>query len=429
MKKLSFFHTLVLVSFLFQVFTSRSISQWQTYQTPVQSRFSDVCVVNQNIIWASGGTVVRTTNAGQTWIVAGTGLPSVQFYHITATDENNAWITGGTNSERLFRTTNSGLNWTEQFYSQPKWINGIHFFNASTGIFLRDPYTPPSNDTVGFFITRNGGLNWYRSPNTPRASLMLIDHCMSVFDTSLVCFLDENKLYRLIGGLDNPWQSVTVDSMSPYSTSACFINSNTGYLADGAGSTFRLLQSTNSGQNWSIISRDSSMSVYRLQCFGNSPLFFVSGPSDIKVSTNSGINWQYRVEYSNSDSISLGGMDGFDTTSVWIAGNKGRLFKYNPAYIGISQLSTLVPESFKLYQNYPNPFNPSTKIKFDLPNAGKLSFRVYDILGKKIHELSEYKTSGVYEIDFDASGYSSGVYYYSIEFDEFTQTRKMVVIK
>ncbi len=429
MKKLSFFHTLVLISFMFQIFASRSISQWQTYQTPVQSRFSDVCVVNQNIIWASGETVVRTTNGGVSWIIAGTGLPAVQFYHIAAIDENNAWVTGGAFSGgQIFRTTNGGINWVEQTYSQPYWINGIHFFNANTGVFLRDPLNPPSNDTAGFFITRNGGLNWYRSLNTPRTTA-LVDHCMSVFDTNFVSFQDDNNFYRLTGGLDNPWQSVSIDSMGVYSTSSCFVNSSTGYLADGVGNKFRLWNSTNGGQNWSIISRDSSMSIYKLQCFANSPLFFVSGPYSIGVSTNSGNSWHYRITYPFADSISLGGMDGFDTTSVWIAGNKGRLFKYNLAYIGINQLSTQIPGAFRLYQNYPNPFNPSTKIKFDLPNAGKLSFRIYDILGKEIYELSEYRTSGVYEIDFDASDYSSGVYYYLIECGEFAQTKKMILLK
>ena len=429
MKKLSFFLALALITLWLLIFNSISISQWQTYQTPVQTRFSDVSVVNQNIIWASGGTVVKTTNAGQNWIVAGTGLPSVQFYHIAATDENNVWVTGEAfNGGQIFHTTNGGLNWTEQFYSQPFWINGIHFFNASTGIFLRDHSFAPAIDTVGFFITRNGGANWYRSANSPITTI-LTDMCMSAFDTNLVWFYDNNKFYRLSGGLDNPWQSVIIDSMIGYNASACFVNSSTGYLADDVGNNFRLWKSTNSGQNWSVISRDSTMSIYKLQCFENSNLFFVNGGLDIRVSTNSGLNWQYRVEYQYSDSISLAGMDGYDINSVWIAGNKGRLFRYNSAYIGLNQVSTLVPESFKLYQNYPNPFNPSTKIKFDLPNAGKIGFSVYDILGKEIYELSEYTTSGVYEIVFDASDYSSGVYYYSIEFGEFIQSKKMIMLK
>jgi hypothetical protein len=105
--------------------------------------------------------------------------------------------------------------------------------------------------------------------------------------------------------------------------------------------------------------------------------------------------------------------------------------------IGIEPISTEIPLKFELAQNYPNPFNPVTKIRFSIPNA-PLSFgeglgvglRIYDVLGKEIALLvNENLKPGIYEIDWNAENLPSGVYFYSLITNEFTQTKKMVVVK
>jgi hypothetical protein len=90
-----------------------------------------------------------------------------------------------------------------------------------------------------------------------------------------------------------------------------------------------------------------------------------------------------------------------------------------------------VPEDFALYQNYPNPFNPVTTIRYQLPEVSRVSCAVYDIMGRKVKELedSELKQPGTYEIIFDASALSSGVYFYKITTNKYAATRKMIVVK
>src|SRR4030095_7440656 len=89
-----------------------------------------------------------------------------------------------------------------------------------------------------------------------------------------------------------------------------------------------------------------------------------------------------------------------------------------------------VPNHYMLSQNYPNPFNPVTNIKFGLPKGDKVKLAVYEILGREVAVLvNEYKPSGTYEIKFDASGYSSGVYFYKLETRDFTETKKMLLVK
>ncbi len=95
----------------------------------------------------------------------------------------------------------------------------------------------------------------------------------------------------------------------------------------------------------------------------------------------------------------------------------------------------LSPHSFTLYQNYPNPFNPTTKIKYSIPAVGansnsSVQLKVYDILGKEVAVLvNEYKKPGSYEVLFDGSKFSSGVYFYRLEAGNFTDTKKIILLK
>lgn len=90
----------------------------------------------------------------------------------------------------------------------------------------------------------------------------------------------------------------------------------------------------------------------------------------------------------------------------------------------------LLPTHFVLGQNFPNPFNPTTKITWQSPVSGKQTLKVYDVLGNEVATLvDEIRNSGIYEIDFDASKLSSGVYFYQLKAGDFLQTKKMILIK
>ncbi|HQJ46354.1 MAG TPA: T9SS type A sorting domain-containing protein, partial [Ignavibacteriaceae bacterium] len=89
-----------------------------------------------------------------------------------------------------------------------------------------------------------------------------------------------------------------------------------------------------------------------------------------------------------------------------------------------------LPKDFALAQNYPNPFNPSTIIEYQLPKVSNVSLKVYDILGNEIVTLvNENKEAGNYEVEFNASRISSGIYFYKLQADNKTFIKKMSVIK
>ncbi|MFA6979617.1 MAG: T9SS type A sorting domain-containing protein [Ignavibacteriaceae bacterium] len=88
------------------------------------------------------------------------------------------------------------------------------------------------------------------------------------------------------------------------------------------------------------------------------------------------------------------------------------------------------PKSYSLNQNYPNPFNPNTTISYSIANPGLVTVKIFNILGEEILQLvNEYKNSGSYSVNFDASRLSSGIYFYSLTSGSFISTKKMVVLK
>jgi hypothetical protein len=88
------------------------------------------------------------------------------------------------------------------------------------------------------------------------------------------------------------------------------------------------------------------------------------------------------------------------------------------------------PFHFELSQNYPNPFNPITRIRYQIPEPAFVTIKVYDVLGNEMETvIKEEMTAGKYEIEFDGSKLSSGIYYYRITADDFIQTKKMILLK
>ncbi|RPI05026.1 MAG: T9SS C-terminal target domain-containing protein [Ignavibacteriae bacterium] len=88
------------------------------------------------------------------------------------------------------------------------------------------------------------------------------------------------------------------------------------------------------------------------------------------------------------------------------------------------------PTAYSISQNYPNPFNPTTTISFALPQSGFTTLTVYDILGREVHMLLNKKVeAGIHEINFDATNFQSGVYFYKIQSGNFSQIKKMVFMK
>jgi hypothetical protein len=146
-------------------------------------------------------------------------------------------------------------------------------------------------------------------------------------------------------------------------------------------------------------------------------------------STDGGINWTQKNE----------GFDGstlinsvHSNTSVVLSGTKGRSIWRRPysEFVGINLISTEIPSEYSLGQNYPNPFNPITNVKFSIINAGDVKIVVYDLMGREMQTLVNEKLKpGKYEVMFDGSMLASGVYFYRMIANNYSETKKLIILK
>ena len=119
-----------------------------------------------------------------------------------------------------------------------------------------------------------------------------------------------------------------------------------------------------------------------------------------------------------------------DILTTASTGNKVTWLENTTIITHLEDESYNIPDQFHLYQNYPNPFNPTTKISYQIPETGFVSIKVYDVLGNNIATLiNGQKPKGKYEVEFDAIGLTSGIYYYQLKTDEFVETKKMILMK
>lgn len=316
----------------------------------------------------------RTTNAGGSWEILNLGDAS--FSEINFIDSSTGWLLCGQN-KKVCKTTNGGNSFEEYIISDSTGqliFTCMKFINSSTG------WVAGSGPV---YRTTNGGISWN-----------YISHI------------------ELIGG-----NVIPVYSMD-------FINEFTGYMVGTSGYIYR---TTNGGNNWI----KSQLAFSFLSCikFVNSQTGWTCGYNgELYKTINSGVNWT-KI---NLDSTSnFRNMFFLNENLGWILSNENKIFKTTTGgNVFIMNTSSNVPDKFSLLQNYPNPFNPSTTINFQIPKNNFVSLKVYDINGREISELvNENMNAGEYKINFDGSSLPSGVYYYKLTSDNFSETKKMILIK
>lgn len=153
-------------------------------------------------------------------------------------------------------------------------------------------------------------------------------------------------------------------------------------------------------------------------------------------------NFQPVSDDTSANISTFSAVTGIDSNYFYIFGgyknpnilNTAKKYSFiTPPPIGIHQTSENIPGKFKLYQNYPNPFNPSTKIKFDISENLKnenIFIKVFDVTGRQVYFYAlQGLNAGSYEMIFDGKNLTSGVYFFTLSFQNFKETRKMILIK
>ncbi len=380
--------------------------------------------------------ILRSSNGGINWTVISPSPTSIaDFYSIDMLDANTGFICG--NRSAVYKTVNSGLNWDSLIIPNiPAGLilSKVDFVNAQTGwIFSR--FATGNDSTI--FKTTNGGVNWFKQKFGT-----ISGNENSVYVASM---LDENNGW-ILNPKPRPWKTtnggVTWDSTAlsdNYLAGSLYgikmLNPLTGYCV---GSNNKVYKTTNGGTTpWISTGFSSStiITLYTLE-FTNSLEGVVMGTYGTSYYTsNGGVNWTNTSLLSSIDDIygSYLTSDGkiFAVTLV-----DACIFKNsNMISVGINNYSQEIPREYNLMQNYPNPFNPTTNIKFSIPSDAKrqtsdVKLIIFNILGRETATLvNEQLKPGTYEVTFDGSNLSSGIYFYKLTTGKYSETKKMIMIK
>ena len=173
----------------------------------------------------------------------------------------------------------------------------------------------------------------------------------------------------------------------------------------------------------------------RVLCFIVSGINLFAGTyqNGIFLSTNNGTNWTQKNQGFNVVPIVFS----LQIANNYIfAGTEQSVWRRSlTEIIGIQNISTEIPSAYSLSQNYPNPFNPTTNIKFEVArhggsSTGVVKMVIFDVMGREVQTLvNERLQPGTYEASFDGSMLNSGVYFYKLVVDGFSETKRMILIK
>jgi len=355
--------------------------------------FNRIIFINNNVGFTCGGTgsgtpyLYKTTNSGDNWFVVPS--PDKTFWDdMSVLNEDTIWLADGNGfNGGLIRTTNSGQNWTQQYFSASGNPDKIYMYDGDIGFF-----------STGFqlFKTTNSGFNWNVIPSEGGFSDMYLMDSLKGWKAA-----GDIKI-TTDGGLTWNSQNLPSGGMLYWSILSEFFNVNNdtmwavgGLIRYGPSNERGIVwKTTNGGVNWGFQIPDTSIHLWRYY-----HIDFVNKLNGWAFVPNSGVHTF---------------TGGNDTTF----------------YTGINQVSNKIPNAFKLHQNYPNPFNPNTNIKFDIKKSLFVKLIVYDILGKELIVLVNEKLNlGSYEIDWDGTDYTSGVYFYRLVTKDYSETKRMVLIK
>lgn len=445
MKKLILTVMLVLLS------ASISFSQQGWFLTNAPNvNYQSVFFINAQTGWASSArNVYKTTDGGISWNTLEYDSVNNINSKIYFLNENTGWILSYNENGApacgyigsTFLTTNGGLNWVRKSYEYCSRPMDMYFINANTGfIVYADEILFGGLTAVGKVTkTTNGGLHWM--------NVIYGGECRKIdFKNELtgyaLCYLwndfqrDTLALFKTTNGGTN-WSkfkdmtSIAEGRIDPYFNAVGISAKENNIYIIGKDSVF--LRSTDEGTSWQKI----YYAPYKRQVdldFVNSntgwTIFkYGTDTTNIMKTTNGGANWfNLRNPFSNN----LNSIMFVNDLTGYVAGSGVILKTVTGGITSIKTISDKIPKSFKLQQNYPNPFNGISVIRFSIPQNRNQNIKlsIYSIEGKLIETLvNESIPAGEYEVKWDSKQNASGIYFYKLETDDFSEIKKMILIK
>ncbi len=328
-----------------------------------------------NIDMISG--ISKTTNGGNTWTNIDIPVDTSELFNIEISGNN--LFAAGYEKDRLqtdlksgviLKSNDNGHSWKKSVFTEESYFTDIKFINNNTGYASANYQVPEIYNRASIYKTTNAGANWYKI-NLNLDSTLIHGLGVNVNSGTVIIFGNRVLDFGLFGKISHP-----------------IIGRSNDY-----------------GSNWSFQTIQFSEETELL----HNSFFFDSRNILLTGGT-------LRNEYPNAyiDPLLI------KTT------NDGLTFQGNN--------TSVKPNGYYLFQNYPNPFNPSTNLEFGISHLQFVSLKVYDVLGNEVATLvNEKKNPGNYKVVFSAtdggSNLPSGVYFYKLETSEFSEVKKMILVK
>lgn len=362
-----------------------------------------------------GAYAFFSADSGNSW----QQYPNLNARGILAFAKSDSSLFAATSTDGLFKSSDNGVSW-ERILSA-----------------VRDSYFRTVNANGNTILTASSSQGAYRSSDNGN-SWLPVDASLTDTDIDDFSFIDNyvfasttfsGFIFRSTD--DGLTWSESSNGLSPYSSVHTIIKSG-NYLFAAAGDG--IYRSSDYGDNWDLVVNGmNSTSTLSILAIGSTLL---TGTSEgyIYKSTDFGDNWTNFSDGlpaigSTSANVILYQSDQYVLCGTYSTG----IYRRPVSEIVVTvddQNEGNSPVTFNLSQNYPNPFNPLTRIGYQIPEAGNVSLKIYNMLGQEVAILvNKYQTKGKYEINFDASGLTSGVYIYKLQVNDFSSSKKMILLK
>jgi hypothetical protein len=394
----------ILTVLFIMIFIQVSFAQWQLVNN-TQQVF---------VLGATPGSVFAGTNSGVYKASGdGTGWTLTSFnvtQNVAAIVSEQSYILAGTSSGHgVYKSINDGNTWTTTSLN-----------NRSVRSLVILPEAPAicfaGTISNGVYKSVNSGQNWVQTTLNNRDVLSLLSANGDLFagtGNSQGIYYSEND--------GTSWSQTSLNNRNIYALTVC----GTSIIA---GTESGVFVSTNGGSGWT---QRMTQYVLALAVKGDS-VFAGTNISGVYLSTNRGTNW---VSYNDGMSSSIGisavcKSGGFIIAGGNGSGGNGTYRRQLTGVVGVTPVQQEIPVDFVLTQNYPNPFNPTTNIMLSIPKSSLVKITVHDISGKEIDVLiNQQLSAGTHKAGWDASKYTSGIYFYTLTSGSYNETKRMILIK
>lgn len=416
-----------------------------------------VSFVNDSLGWAVGdwGTVIHTTDDGTTWQQHKTGVPPYEIWDVQFVNNEEGWLTAGGDSPSCFHTLDGGRTWKLE---QDNAGRALHFINANEG-WCAGGRRFVNNKPVfaEIYHTTDGGITWLnRTPgNFRNPPHNFYDVCFVtpqegwiVGHKGLAGFGQEAVIYHTADG-GRRWkrQRGGIPANISNFSEVYFFDEERGWVLGthwAGGIPGFIFATTDGGKTW-LLQKQTKNPLWSILFVSAQEGWAVGDNGKILYTNDGGEHWQEQDSGTNADLLKLEYAGG---RYIWAVGQWGTVLRLAPPSLegrGVKPSDELLITNWgklktTLYQNYPNPFNPETFIPYQLASDSKVSIKIYDVSGRLIRTLNiGQRKAGLY-VDREKAAHwngtnqqgeqvTSGIYFYQLVADDFSATKRMLIVK